>query len=654
MKASVLPEPAAAPWNLILGYGRKRRGLKWATLMLALLFVVLPLTWGVKQYRSAMGLFDLLEAHLNSYDGILRRASVEGQPALSAAIERLRLTQKYAEISSVGVLDEQMRVVEIARPAETSGAFSGNGADAVAILGTEVAKAAMKARDRAGAVMTARPGPLGVVVLKPIYRNGQMPASLNARRAMVTGWSFLAFRPDELIDQAAPDTRHTALEVFDGGVLIDATDEKRTAGGQGSAIGLAFQRNVNVFGRTWLIRQQRRTFIAESSGSPATLAAISGLAVAILGWTLYAIRRRSFELGRRMLDVLVDVIAVVDADGKIAYASASVTKGFGYQPEELIGQPFLEYIHPDDQPALAGALARVGAADGDAHIRRRRALAKDGAWRYVEATMRSIRGRSKPIGTLVIMHDVTDILLLEEQVERAARVESLGRVAAQVAHEFNNVLMSIQTNLFVLERRHPDDASVRASTSRMLRSVTRGQTIAKDILRFGRPVELNHRPIDVEEWFRHLEEELRPLLPDTVALEVDVAEPVVVVGDAHQLSQVIVNLVLNARDAIRGDGHVVCAVERSEGGRFPFGVVPAGQFAHVEVRDDGVGVPQSVIERMFEPLFTTKAHGTGLGLAISHQIVMAHQGLIFAESEEGEGTDVHIFLPAQPAFTEDA
>ena len=532
-------------------------------------------------------------------------------------------------------------------PSRAPGAANDEGLDASAVLGANAVMSAMAARDRGRAVMSPGSGPLGVVVVMPIYRNGLAPRSLSERRGGIAGWSFVAFRPDALIHWLAPDRKHVELEIFDGATLIGATSEKRTVS-DGSAIGLRFQRTMEVFGRTWLVRQQQRTFVAEMFRSPSSLLAMAALLMATLAWILYAIRRRSFELGRRMLDVLVDVITVVDADGRIAYASASLTRTFGFAPEEVIGQRFLDYIHPDDEAAVADAIAGLKEReDAEVEIRRRRVRGKDGSWHYVEATARTIGRRGERVGIFIVMHDVTDILLLEEQVERSNRVESLGRVAAQVAHEFNNVLMTIQTTLTVLQRRHGDDTSMRGSMNQMLRSVARGQAIAKEILRFGQPVEISHKPIDIEAWLRNLEEELRPLLPETVAFEVDVADRVTVVGDANQLSQVIVNLVINARDAIRSEGRVVCSVERSEGGRFPFGVVPSGEFAHLEVRDNGVGMSTSVRVHVFEPLFTTKKQGTGLGLAICHQIVTAHHGLIFAESAEGKGTDVHIFLPAE-------
>lgn len=652
MTASSAARSSAASWDLILGYGRKRRGLKWATMLLIALFVLMPLTCGVKSYRTASVVFDSVEKHVRSYEDVLQRVGVDGQPGFSASVDRLRLAQRYPEISAVGLLDDRMRVSQIGRPARTSGAAPEIGMDAGAVLGADAVKAAMASRDRGRAAMFAATGPLGVVVVMPVYRNSHAPRSLNERRASITGWSFLAFRPELLIQQLAPDTKHVVLEIFDGPALVGATNEKRTLN-EGSAIGLRFQRSSDLFGRTWLVRQQQRTVIGEMFRSPLTLVAIAGLLMATLGWILYAIRRRSFEVGRRMLDVLADVIEVVGADGRIAYASASLTRCLGFTPEEVIGHRFLDYVHPDDEAGVAEALEELKEhKDGEVQIQRRRVRDKDGSWHYVEATARTIGRRGKRMGIFVVMHDVTDVLLLEEQVERAARVESLGRIAAQVAHEFNNVLMGIQTNVAVLERRRGEDAAVRASTSRLFRSVTRGQAIAKEILRFGQPVEISHKPIDVEQWLRQLEEELRPLLPDSATFEVDVAEPVTVIGDANQLTQVMTNLVINARDAIGTDGRVVCKVERSEGGRFPFGVVPAGEFAHLEVRDNGMGMSPSVSGHVFEPLFTTKKQGTGLGLAICHQIVTAHHGLIFAESEEGAGTDMHIFLPAQRSSLE--
>src|SRR5258706_6582538 len=113
--------------------------------------------------------------------------------------------------------------------------------------------------------------------------------------------------------------------------------------------------------------------------------------------------------------------------------------------------------------------------------------------------------------------------------------------------------------------------------------------------------------------------------------------PLVFQGDEDRLSQVLMNFIRNSRDAIRDRGHVECVVSHSHGGSFPFGIVPPGDFAHVTVEDDGEGMSEETARRMFEPLFTTKRKGTGLGLAISKQIVAAHYGLLFPESEPGKG-----------------
>jgi signal transduction histidine kinase len=236
-----------------------------------------------------------------------------------------------------------------------------------------------------------------------------------------------------------------------------------------------------------------------------------------------------------------------------------------------------------------------------------------------------------------------------EQLEHANRLTSLGRLAATIAHEFNNVLMGISP--FVELLRRSDIAYERrlSALDHMASSIQRGRRITEEILRFTSPPEPVFEAVPLRQWGQAIAQELRSLLGLQYQVHVEVEDGTAsAYADIGQLHQIISNLVINARDAMP-DGGVITLRARREapGARFDFGVVPQVEnFVHFEVADEGAGMTAETKRHIFEPLFTTKRHGTGLGLAITHQVVQRHGGMIFVESEPGAGTRFHIFLPA--------
>jgi signal transduction histidine kinase len=237
---------------------------------------------------------------------------------------------------------------------------------------------------------------------------------------------------------------------------------------------------------------------------------------------------------------------------------------------------------------------------------------------------------------------------LEEQLEKANRVASLGRLAATMAHDFNNVLMGISPFIELLKR--PDISLDRrvSALDHMSTAIARGRSMTEQILRYTNPAEPVFQAVRLWPWAQALAQELGALpgAPYTFMLDADDRQ-LRARADLGQLHQVISNLVINAREAMPNGGAITLRLRYEETGtQFAFGIVPqVERFVHVVVEDEGPGIPASLQERIFEPLFTTKRHGTGLGLAITHQVVKRHGGLIFVESEEKKGTRFHIFLP---------
>lgn len=347
--------------------------------------------------------------------------------------------------------------------------------------------------------------------------------------------------------------------------------------------------------------------------------------------------RASEEHFRSLIENGSDMILVVDLDGFIRYASPSVTRGLGFPPEKMHNRAFTTFlVTPSAGETLLADIESQGRHEATISF-----LDASRGERDIECV-----GASDMSGRVVLScRDVTDRRRLELQLEQANRLSSLGRLAATVSHEFNNVLMGVQPFVDIIRRKSPDDA-VQHATQQMSRSIERGKRISEQILRYTRPVEPNLAPLPVRSWLSDLEIEIRALAGDNVRVAVIAPADLAILGDAAQLNQVLTNLAINARDA-DATQIVLEALEPGDSGVFPFGIVRhVEQYVHIIVRDNGRGIPDSVRPKIFEPLFTTKTtKGTGLGLAVAQQVIARHGGEIFVESAVGSGSAFHIFLP---------
>ncbi|HEX7807363.1 MAG TPA: ATP-binding protein, partial [Thermoanaerobaculia bacterium] len=265
---------------------------------------------------------------------------------------------------------------------------------------------------------------------------------------------------------------------------------------------------------------------------------------------------------------------------------------------------------------------------------------------YVTAPMRDSDGQIT--GVVIVFHDVTREREMQRQVEQAIRVSSLGRIAASVAHEFNNVLMSILPFAEILMRKVGNDAALQRPLKHIMDAARRGKLISHQILRFVNPASPTMVPFDAAAWLSDFAEEAGTIVRDR-ALEIVRSETLPVCADAPQLAQVMTNLLTNARDATPANTVLTLGAARAD--TLPFvarQIENAERFAAFFVRDRGSGIPGHVLERIFEPLFTTKkSGGTGLGLAVAFQIVSEHGGKILIETAPGAGSTFYITLPLQ-------
>lgn len=352
----------------------------------------------------------------------------------------------------------------------------------------------------------------------------------------------------------------------------------------------------------------------------------------------------SEERYRSVFEGASEIIFEIDPSGKILSLNPAFETILGYSRAESIGRDFRDFVPREEISRTVTLLAQCIETQRP-FVWDTRAQNRDGM--PVDLSV-SITPKVQN-GCVVSLHgfarDVTESRLLEAKLEQANRVSSLGKLAATVAHEFNNVLMGISPFVEVLQRTtNPDKIAM--SIEHIGRSVRRGRRITQDILRFTQPARPVLTDVDVRAWLEPLALEAHSLLPPQFKLEFD-SEPLRIVADAAQLHQIFLNMILNARDAMADGGTIHIDVRREPAdARFRFGTVDdPSQYAHFVVRDTGCGMSEETLRHALEPLFTTKKNGTGLGLAVTHQVVKRHHGEIFIESAVGKGTAFHVFLP---------
>jgi PAS domain S-box-containing protein len=331
------------------------------------------------------------------------------------------------------------------------------------------------------------------------------------------------------------------------------------------------------------------------------------------------------------------IIYTLDPEGRFTSLNKAFETITNWSMDEWLGRPFKELIQPED---VALATAQFQAVlRGEPVLGDYRLKTKDGGEVIVETTPQALRIDGELIGTLGIARDVTRRRIEELEREKEQRLASLGELAASVAHTFNNVLMSILPFAELLKRRAPDDPKVDVATKHIFQAIKRGRQVSQEIQRLARPVSsLSISTIDVERWVTDLAREARAALGSSSVVETKINDRNLYVrGDPSLLQQVATNVIVNARDAMPNGGELTIEASLAENGQ-----------VEVSLTDSGPGIPDQLLDRIFEPLFTTKRSGTGLGLSIAHQAMVQQGGTLRVSSRVGEGTTFTIALGAAP------
>ncbi len=357
------------------------------------------------------------------------------------------------------------------------------------------------------------------------------------------------------------------------------------------------------------------------------------------------------ELFRLITENAADMIAVVDTKGQRLYNSPSYERILGYTPEELGGTTALDQIHPEDREKVlkAAADARRTAVGTSLEYRMRH---KDGSWRTLESTASTIMRGEKVEKLVIVNRDVTQRKNLEEQFRQAQKMEAVGRLSGGVAHDFNNLLGVIIGYGEIVQEGTAADSALRPCVDEMLKAGHRAAGLTRQLLAFSRQQVMDPRILDLNAVVKDMEKMLKRLIGEDIQLKTDL-DPVLVrvKADQGQIEQVILNLAVNARDAMPNGGELKLQtsnfhMDEEFVSRYPYPVL-VGDYVLLTVTDDGVGMDAATRARVFEPFFTTKekGKGTGLGLSMVYGVVKQSGGYIDVASDLGAGAIFKIYLP---------
>ena len=328
----------------------------------------------------------------------------------------------------------------------------------------------------------------------------------------------------------------------------------------------------------------------------------------------------------------------------------------GYDPSEFVTtvQNWIDGVHPEDR-AAAQSEFRAAIETGETRAIEYRRHTRDGGWKWIRTVGRIVDRdeAGRPLRMIGMHTDISGQKELEAQLLHSQRLEAVGTLASGVAHDLNNILTPMLMGAGLLQEKlaDPEDRELMAMIES---SGRRGAAIVKQLLAFSRAVTPERRPLAPVALVQEVARLIRSTFPKEITLVEKIGDcPFSIEGDSTQLHQVLVNLAVNARDAMPGGGTLTlgleCCTIRPPGAEAAS--APPEDFLVLHVTDTGHGIPPAIRERIFDPFFTTKepGKGTGLGLATVHGIVTAHRGFIRFESAPGTGTEFHVYLPATRA-----
>jgi len=364
------------------------------------------------------------------------------------------------------------------------------------------------------------------------------------------------------------------------------------------------------------------------------------------------------ELFRLIGENAADMIAVVTADGRRLYNSPSYQKVLGYTVEELERTSAYEQVHPDDLQKVKAA-AEEARATGVGCCLEYRVRDKKGEWRVLESTASAVRDSSGNVEKLIVVNrDITARRDLERQLVLSQRLEAVGKLSGGIAHDFNNLLGVIIGYSEALQQSITPENPLREAVDEIEKAGQRAAALTQQLLAFSRKQVLEPKVLDLNSIVTDMRNMLHRLIGEDVELRFDSCGDLGTVrADRSQIEQVVLNLAVNARDAMARGGELkieTANAKLTEQDALRHRYVVPGDYVMLKVSDSGVGMDAETQSHIFEPFFTTKekGKGTGLGLATVYGIVKQSGGYIWLDSSPGQGAAFRIFLPRAEGVAE--
>ncbi len=362
--------------------------------------------------------------------------------------------------------------------------------------------------------------------------------------------------------------------------------------------------------------------------------------------------QESQERFRELAELLPESIFEMDPDGNLAFVNQKAFDLFGYSRDDFeAGLNCMDMLSPEERQRAGENIGRIMRGEKIGHTEYRM-LKKDGTAFLAALRSSPIYRNGRPVGLRGVVIDMTESRMLEAQLRQAAKMEAVGTLAGGIAHDFNNLLQAIHGFAELLILKRGEHGAGDRELKEICTAARRGGELTRQLLAFSRKMESHLEPVELNRVLGDVRRLLERTIPKMISIELQLAEDLPRVhADASQMEQILMNLTLNARDAMPEGGRLSIETKSFlldattwRGGPD----LPPGRYVRLTVSDTGQGMDGATLEHIFDPFFTTKevGKGTGLGLAMVYGIVQNHHGHVLCRSEPGRGTSFEIYLPA--------
>lgn len=463
----------------------------------------------------------------------------------------------------------------------------------------------------------------------------------------------------ELFTLPLDSDKGITVEVARTGVPIyvpDVSRDKRFIGAglnKGSELAVPLKIKERVIGVLNLETNEIDAYSEEDLRLLTTFASQS--AVALENARYYESIRLSEERFSHIAENIGDWVWEIDHEGRYTYCNSVVTSILGYTPDEMMGKLLYDFAVQQEYEEMKNRVERIPEKPETFNNIVTRKLHRQGNTVILKSSGTPLLNASgKVIGCRGVSQDITRELELEEQLQRAQKLESLGTLAGGIAHDFNNILGGILGYASLIKEELPTGSDLLPEVETIITSAKRAAELTRQLLAFARKGQYQLVPVDLNNIVNEVVKLLSRTIDKVVAVETSLSPSLgAVLGDSGQLNQMLLNLCLNGCDAMPAGGRLLIKTENiviDSTGDKALPELEAGSYAKLTVRDTGMGIEPEIQERIFDPFFTTKERTgggkhSGLGLAMVFGIVKSHGGVVKLESKKGEGSAFLIYLP---------